>query len=70
MMALRNALFWIPIASGLGAVTKAADGSIEIRTAAAGKGKISISKKNVSFKVKLTYAGGITKTVTVKVKKK
>ncbi len=30
----------------------------------------SISKKNVSFKVKLTYAGGVTKTVTVKVKKK
>ena len=30
----------------------------------------SISKKNVSFKVKLTYAGGVTKTVTVKVNKK
>ena len=30
----------------------------------------SISKKNVSFKVKLTYAGGVTKTVTVKVKRK
>lgn len=30
----------------------------------------SISKKSVSFKVKLTYAGGMTKTVTVKVKKK
>ena len=30
----------------------------------------SSSKKNVSFKVKLTYAGEVTKTVTVKVKKK
>ena len=30
----------------------------------------SVSKKNVSFKVKLTYAGGVTKTVTVKVKRK
>lgn len=30
----------------------------------------SISKKKVSFKVKLTYAGGVTKTVTVKVVKK
>ena len=29
----------------------------------------SISKKSVSFKVKLTYAGGVTKTMTVKVKK-
>ncbi|MCR5774249.1 MAG: hypothetical protein K6G42_04110 [Lachnospiraceae bacterium] len=31
---------------------------------------LSISKKSVSFKVKLTYPGGVTKTVTVKVKKK
>ena len=30
----------------------------------------SIAKKSVSFKVKLTYAGGVTKTVTVKAKKK
>ncbi len=30
----------------------------------------SLNKKNASFKVKLTYAGGVTKTVTVKVKKK
>ena len=30
----------------------------------------SIIKKSVSFKVKLTYPGGVTKTVTVKVKKK
>ncbi|MCR4763940.1 MAG: hypothetical protein K5696_10460, partial [Lachnospiraceae bacterium] len=29
-----------------------------------------ITKKNASFRVKLTYAGGVTKTVTVKVKKK
>ncbi|MCR4762287.1 MAG: InlB B-repeat-containing protein, partial [Lachnospiraceae bacterium] len=30
----------------------------------------SITKKNASFRVKLTYAGGVTKTVTVRVKKK
>ena len=30
----------------------------------------SISKKSTSFKVKLNFAGGVTKTVTVKVKKK
>ena len=30
----------------------------------------SIAKKSVSFKVKLTYAGGVTKTVTVKAKRK
>ncbi|MCR5250295.1 MAG: hypothetical protein K6E50_06800, partial [Lachnospiraceae bacterium] len=30
----------------------------------------SLSRKSASFKVKLTYAGGVTKTVTVKVKKK
>ncbi len=29
-----------------------------------------ISKKSATVKVKLTYAGGVTKTVTVKVKKK
>ena len=30
----------------------------------------SLSKKSASFKLELTYAGGVTKTVTVKVKKK
>ena len=30
----------------------------------------SISKKNATVKVKLTYAGGVTKTVTVKLNKK
>ncbi|MCR5649865.1 MAG: hypothetical protein K6F86_01635, partial [Lachnospiraceae bacterium] len=30
----------------------------------------SLSRKSTSFKVKLTYAGGVTKTVTVRVKKK